>query len=169
MQAKHGRAGKHKRYQRAAVLALTVLLIILLAGRVLPVCAGKNVPAGASLKQAKPGQTLCFPLETAAWRVSDPYGWRKDPFTGEKAFHRGVDLACEEGTPVLAALDGVVTAARRGTAYGNYVRLTHGDGQETLYGPHAVSLCPGRGGGCSGPAAGHCRTDGPCHRGTPAL
>lgn len=133
MQAKHGRAGKHKRYQRAAVLALTVLLIILLAGRVLPVCAGKNVPAGASLKQAKPGQTLCFPLETAAWRVSDPYGWRKDPFTGEKAFHRGVDLACEEGTPVLAALDGVVTAARRGTAYGNYVRLTHGDGQETLY------------------------------------
>ena len=84
MQAKHGRAGKHKRYQRAAVLALTVLLIILLAGRVLPVCADKNVPAGASLKQAKPGQTLCFPLETAAWRVSDPYGWRKDPFTGEK-------------------------------------------------------------------------------------
>lgn len=133
MQAKHGRAGKHKRYQRAAVLALTVLLIILLAGRVLPVCAGKNVPAGASLKQAKPGQTLCFPLETAAWRVSDPYGWRKDPFTGEKAFHRGVDLACGEGTPVLAALDGVVTAARRGAAYGNYVRLTHGDGQETLY------------------------------------
>ena len=122
MQAKHGRAGKHNRYQRAAVLALTVLLIILLAGRVLPVCAGKNVPAGASLKQ-----------ETATWRVSDPYGWRKDPFTGEKAFHRGVDLACEEGTPVLAALDGVVTAARRGTAYGNYVRLTHGDGQETLY------------------------------------
>lgn len=84
MQAKHGRAGKHKRYQRAAVLALTVLLIILLAGRVLPVCAGKNVPAGASLKQAKPGQILCFPLETAAWRVSDPYGWRKDPFTGKK-------------------------------------------------------------------------------------
>ena len=103
------------------------------AGRVLPVCAGKNVPAGASLKQAKPGQILCFPLETAAWRVSDPYGWREDPFTGEKAFHRGVDLACAEGTPVLAALDGVVTAARRGTAYGNYVRLTHGDGQETLY------------------------------------
>ena len=44
-----------------------------------------------------------------------------------------MDLACEEGTPVLASLDGVVTAARRGTAYGNYVRLTHGDGQETLY------------------------------------
>lgn len=61
MQAKHGRAGKHNRYQRAAVLALTVLLIILLAGRVLPVCAGKNVPAGASLKQAKPGADPLLP------------------------------------------------------------------------------------------------------------
>lgn len=111
MQAKHGRAGKHKRYQLAAVLALTVLLIILLAGRVLPVCAGKNVPVGASLKQAKPGQTLCFPLETTAWRVSDPYGWRKDPFTGKDTFHQGVDLACAEGTTVRAVLDGVVTMA----------------------------------------------------------
>ena len=133
MQAKHGRAGKHNRYQRAAVLALTVLLIILLTGRVLPVCAGKNIPAGASLKQAKPGQILCFPLETAAWRVSDPYGWRKDPFTGEKAFHRGVDLACAEGTPVLAALAGTVTAARRSATYGNYLCLSHADGQETIY------------------------------------
>lgn len=145
MQAKHGRAGKHNRYQRAAVLALTVLLIILLAGRVLPVCAGKNIPAGASLKQAKPGQILCFPLETAAWRVSDPYGWRKDPFTGEKAFHRGVDLACEEGTPVLAALDGVVTAARRGTAYGNYVRLTMGTGRKRSMPTCSISMSgPGR-------------------------
>ena len=32
-----------------------------------------------------------------------------------------------------AALDGVVTAARRSATYGNYVRLTHADGQETLY------------------------------------
>ena len=133
MQAKHGRAGEHRRYQRAAVLALTVLLIILLAGRVLPVCAGKNVPVGASLKQAKPGQTLCFPLETTAWRVSDPYGWRADPFTGQEEFHRGVDLACAEGTVVRAALDGVVTAARRSVTYGNYVRLIHADGQETIY------------------------------------
>lgn len=133
MQAKHGRAGKHKRYQRAAVLALTVLLIILLAGRGLPVCAGKNVPAGASLKQAKPGQILCFPLETAAWRVSDPYGWRKDPFTGKDTFHQGVDLACAEGTTVRAVLDGVVTTARRSATYGNYLCISHPDGQETIY------------------------------------
>lgn len=104
-----------------AAVMLAVLLLVLLTGTVLRACAGMAE------------KSFLFPLETTEWRVSDPYGWRKDPFTGEKAFHRGVDLACEEGTPVLAALDGVVTAARRGTAYGNYVRLTHGDGQETLY------------------------------------
>jgi len=34
---------------------------------------------------------------------------------------------------VLAAMDGVVTAARRSAAYGNYLRLSHSGGQETLY------------------------------------
>ena len=41
---------------------------------------------------------LCFPLQTAVWRVSDGYGTRQDPFTGEERFHQGVDLACAEGT-----------------------------------------------------------------------
>lgn len=133
MRIGRGRAGKHKNRKQAAVLALTFLLAGLLAGGVLRACAGKSVPAGASLKQAKPGQALCFPLETTAWRVSDPYGWRADPFTGQEEFHRGVDLACAEGTVVRAAQDGIVTAARRSVTYGNYVRLIHADGQETIY------------------------------------
>ena len=135
MQTKRvGQAGERKALRRAlAVLTLTALLAGLLASVVLPARAGKNAPAGASLKQAKPAQALCFPLETAAWRVSDPYGWRKDPFTGEDAFHRGVDLACGEGTAVQAALAGMVTVARRSSTYGNYVRLSHPAGQETLY------------------------------------
>ena len=65
--------------------------------------------------------------------VSDAYGWRTDPITGEETFHRGTDLACSEGTLVLAAMDGVVTAARRSTTYGNYLCLSHSGGQETLY------------------------------------
>ena len=54
MQAKHGRAGKHKRYQRAAVLALTVLLIILLAGRKrsMPTCSISMSGPGRWLQQA---------------------------------------------------------------------------------------------------------------------
>lgn len=78
-------------------------------------------------------QTACFPLQTGAWRVSDPYGWRQDPFTGEKAFHNGVDLACAEGTTVLAVQAGIVTAARRSQSYGNCLRVQHPDGSESLY------------------------------------
>ena len=132
---RHGQAGERRACWKraAAVLALTALLAGLLASVVLPARAGKSAPAGASLKQAKTTQVLCFPLETAAWRVSDAYGWREDPFTGEEAFHRGVDLACGEGTAVRAALDGIVTAARRSSTYGNYVCISHPNGQETLY------------------------------------
>lgn len=107
-----------------AAVMLAVLLLVLLTGTVLRACAG------TAEKQAKP---FLFPLETTAWRVSDPYGWRKDPFTGKDTFHQGVDLACAEGTTVRAVLDGVVTTARRSATYGNYLCISHPDGQETIY------------------------------------
>ncbi len=118
----------------AAVGILAALLFGLLAGVMLPACAkaAQRAPAGTSLKAAKPTQTLTFPLAGSCW-LSDAYGWREDPFTGDETFHRGVDLACAEGTPVLAALAGTVTAARRSTTYGNYLCLSHADGQETIY------------------------------------
>ena len=76
---------------------------------------------------------LGFPLDTEQWKLSDGYGWRKDPLTGEDAFHRGVDFACEEGTAVLAAQDGVVTETRWSSSYGNYVQLLHSQDRETRY------------------------------------
>ena len=120
----------------AATGVLAALLLGLVAGVVLPArakSAERAAPAGASLEPAKPSEALCFPLGTTAFRVSDAYGWRADPFTGAEAFHRGVDLACPEGTPVLAALGGTVTAARRSGTYGNYLRISHPGGQETVY------------------------------------
>lgn len=129
-----GRAAFGKTLWRAAAAAALMMgMVWLLAGGMLAAKAGKSAPEGASLRAAEPTEPVSFPLETAHWRVSDPYGWREDPFTGEEAFHRGVDLACAEGTRVLAMLDGTVTAARRSETYGNYLRLTHADGQETLY------------------------------------
>ena len=76
---------------------------------------------------------LSFPLETRSWRVSSGYGWRTDPLTGERVFHEGVDLACAEGTPVLAVMDGLVSAARRSSSYGNCLVLCHTGGTETFY------------------------------------
>ena len=110
-----------------------VFCTVLFCVAALRACAAKAAPEGFSLKRVRPVQTICFPLSTTAWRVSDAYGWRTDPITGEEVFHRGTDLTCAEGTLVLAAMDGVVTAARRNATYGNYLRLSHSGGQETLY------------------------------------
>lgn len=77
--------------------------------------------------------TACFPLQTTAWRVSDAYGLRQDPFTGDETFHHGVDLACAEGTAVQAVREGVAVSARRSASYGICLCVQHPDGTETLY------------------------------------
>lgn len=59
-------------------------------------------PAGCSLRTKVTKEQYQFPLGTTAWRISEEYGWRKDPLTGKEAFHKGVDLACASGTIVLA-------------------------------------------------------------------
>jgi murein DD-endopeptidase MepM/ murein hydrolase activator NlpD len=64
---------------------------------------------------------------------SSSYGWRPDPFTGQKAFHRGLDFMADAGTPILAAADGIVTQAERMPDYGNIVRVDHGFGLDTRY------------------------------------
>ncbi len=102
-----------------------VFCAVLFCVAALRACAAKAAPEGCSLKRVRPAQTAWFPLGTTAWRVSDAYGWRTDPITGEEAFHRGTDLACSEGTLVLAAMNGVVIAARRSATYGNYLCLSH--------------------------------------------
>lgn len=122
MQAKRwGRARHSGDDPRRKALFLAAVLAGLLAYAVLPVRA-----------QTKTG-TLCFPLDTTKYRVSDGYGWRQDPFTGKRAFHKGIDLACTEGTGVLAAQGGAVVQAYRSTSYGTCLRVLHTDGSEALY------------------------------------
>jgi murein DD-endopeptidase MepM/ murein hydrolase activator NlpD len=65
---------------------------------------------------------------------SHGYGWRKDPFTGDREFHHGVDIVAESGTPILAPADGVVTRARRMQGYGKMVHISHGYSLATRYG-----------------------------------
>ena len=64
---------------------------------------------------------------------SSPYGYRTHPITGKWTFHSGVDLAGPEGTPIVAARDGTVTAATYHSGNGNYVTINHGDGFSTSY------------------------------------
>ncbi len=56
---------------------------------------------------------------------SSTFGYRKDPFTGDRARHYGIDVSTPMGRPVVATADGVVLyAAPRGT-YGNVVVIDH--------------------------------------------
>lgn len=72
--------------------------------------------------------------------MSSSYGYREDPFTGERAWHGGVDFAGREGSPVNAVGAGVVTYAGERWGYGNLVEVTHGDGYVTRYGHNANIL-----------------------------
>ncbi len=60
------------------------------------------------------------------WNASS-FGWRIDPFTGERALHEGVDFAADPGTPVYAAAGGVVITAERHPDYGNMIEIDHGN------------------------------------------
>lgn len=71
------------------------------------------------------------PVDTG-W-LSSSYGYREDPFTGRKRFHRGLDYSTPTGTPVRATADGVVTALKRDRGLGMMVRIDHGNGLRTTY------------------------------------
>ena len=90
-----------------------------------------------------PTGTLQWPLPVAG-TITSQFGHRVDPITGEVSSHTGTDIACAEGTPILAAADGTVTAANGldswGGSYGYYIQIDHGGGLETLY-AHCSSIC----------------------------
>ena len=90
-----------------------------------------------------PTGTLQWPLPVAG-TITSQFGHRVDPITGEVSSHTGTDIACAEGTPILAAADGIVTVANGldswGGSYGYYIQVDHGGGLETLY-AHCSSIC----------------------------
>ena len=90
-----------------------------------------------------PTGALQWPLPVAG-TITSQFGYRIDPITGEVSSHTGTDIACAEGTPILAAADGTVTVANGldswGGSYGYYIQIDHGGGLETLY-AHCSSIC----------------------------
>jgi len=65
--------------------------------------------------------------------ISDGFGERLDPFSGEGAFHTGVDVGADYGAPVHVTADGVVTLADTHAGYGRLVVVDHGFGITTFY------------------------------------
>jgi murein DD-endopeptidase MepM/ murein hydrolase activator NlpD len=67
-------------------------------------------------------------------QISAGFGQRMDPFSGEGAFHAGVDISVPFGTRVLTTADGIVLEAGPESGYGNEILIDHGYGLTTKYG-----------------------------------
>jgi murein DD-endopeptidase MepM/ murein hydrolase activator NlpD len=67
-------------------------------------------------------------------QISEGFGQRLDPFSGEGAFHSGVDIRAPLGTRVDAGGDGIILEAGWDAGYGNAILMDHGNGLATRYG-----------------------------------
>jgi murein DD-endopeptidase MepM/ murein hydrolase activator NlpD len=77
----------------------------------------------------------CVPLISPVdnYQLTSPFGKRKDPITGQPAFHKGIDIGGWAGIKVHATAAGTVTYAGRKGGYGYMVKVDHGCGIQTLY------------------------------------
>ena len=66
--------------------------------------------------------------------LTGTFGERMDPFSGEGAFHTGVDISSQYGDAVRVSADGVVIEADERAGYGRLVVVDHGFGVTTYYG-----------------------------------
>jgi len=66
--------------------------------------------------------------------LTDGFGGRSDPFTGEQGTHNAVDISSAVGQPVRAPADGIVVKSEWANGYGNVIYLSHGYGYSTRYG-----------------------------------
>jgi len=87
-----------------------------------------------------------LPLDrpTPELTISSGFGARLDPFTGQPAFHEGIDIQGYADEPVAATAAGVVTFAGRNGPYGNMVEIDHGMNLKTRYAHlHRIAVKPG--------------------------
>src|SRR4051794_13546323 len=76
--------------------------------------------------QPAPGRPSIWPVDGRL--ILSSYGQRADPFSGEGAFHKGVDISAPYGTGVRVTADGIVVHTEFESGYGRLVVIDHGNG-----------------------------------------
>lgn len=65
--------------------------------------------------------------------ITSRFGWRPSPVSGASTYHKGLDIAKNNGAPIVAPANGIVTFAGRQRGYGNCVEIRHANGITTMY------------------------------------
>jgi murein DD-endopeptidase MepM/ murein hydrolase activator NlpD len=94
--------------------------------------------AGIGLRLLPAAQLTSLAVVPSLWpvvgEITSHFGERLDPFSGEGAFHAGLDIASHYGDDVRATADGIVIEVGRRSGYGRLVVIDHGFGVTTWYG-----------------------------------
>lgn len=100
----------------------------------LDVLAGLLLDAEAQAEAIPAGRPI-----QSGWQ-SSAFGYRNDPFTGQRAWHQGIDFAGRAGSEIIAVASGVVSWSGELAGYGTMVEVAHGDGLVTRYAHNQKNL-----------------------------
>ncbi len=89
-----------------------------------------STPTDATLQTVAYPEQLTPPIEG---KLTSAYGFRAYPLNGEADFHKGIDIAADEGTKIKAAIGGTVETASYSDSYGNYLTIQNDHGFTTWY------------------------------------
>ena len=73
-------------------------------------------------------------------RITSYRGFRKDPFSGKRQWHDGVDIDGAMGDPIYAVASGIVTWSGRRSTFGELVEISHAGGYVTRYAHNSLNL-----------------------------
>jgi murein DD-endopeptidase MepM/ murein hydrolase activator NlpD len=73
-------------------------------------------------------------ISTEVGWISSNLGYRKDPITGKRTYHNGLDISASEGTPIIAPANGVIVEVSSSRTLGNTLGIDHMNGYTTIYG-----------------------------------
>lgn len=132
----------------------------------------KSFDEVAAVSKTAGDMASCIPAippivpDPSRYKMSSPFGYRTDPFTGASRMHTGLDFAMKIGNPVYATGDGVVEAVKfEFFGYGNSITIKHGFGYETIYAHlNSVKVIEGmkvKRGDCIGESGKSGRSSGP--------
>ena len=132
----------------------------------------KSFDEVAAVSKTAGDMASCIPAippivpDPSKYKMSSPFGYRTDPFTGASRMHTGLDFAMKIGNPVYATGDGVVESVKfEFFGYGNSITIKHGFGYETIYAHlNSVKVIEGmkvKRGDCIGESGKSGRSSGP--------